>query len=67
MPGSSWCRRGGVECEQDDKRVLVDVVVERAEKLRSEERREAALREQRELAAFPVRRASVHDHCLALA
>ena len=47
----------GLERDEHDERVLEDVVVGRAEKLRPEERREAALAEQRELARDP---GSVH-------
>ena len=41
----------GVESDEDDERVLVDVVVAGAEKLRPEERREAALAQEIELVA----------------
>ena len=47
----------GLERDEHDKRILEDVVVGRTEKLRPEERREAALAEQRELARDP---GSVH-------
>ena len=56
--------RGGVERDQDHERVLVDVVVQDAQKLRDEKRRKAPLPEQSELTlprhrSFPVRRDSV--------
>jgi len=43
----------GLEGEQDDERLLEYVVVQRAEKLHPEERREAPLAEQPELAVLP--------------
>ena len=47
------------EREQDDERVLEQVVVERAEELRPEERREASRPQERELAHDVRRRMAI--------